>query len=212
MKFIYKIRYWLEWIALPTFAFLVFHLAGHGLKNLIGGEHNHSEILSIENFAGILILILLVWLWHRPFLKKWVPCAHTHCIGEKDTSSTPHIIAIIALCLHFFPEAGVRQIMWENFSENETVGILGVIGFASHFFVDVIVAFLISSYWNLKKYQILSLTFIVIVWLIAFHIGKSFFIFIPETAQGILFLISAFFLAMFVHVPHKPVSACGHKH
>jgi hypothetical protein len=211
MKTIYQIRYWLELIALPTFAFLVFHMTGHAMKDLVFENINLGNLqIFAENFAGIFLLILFVWLWHRPVLKKWVPCAHTHCAGEKDKSITPHIIAIIALCLHFFPEAAVREVLFEDFAKKEA--FIGLIGFISHFFVDVIVAVLISGYWKKRSSQILSFLFMAGIWVLAYYTGRTFFDFIPENLQGMLFLIGGFFLAMFVHMPHKPVSACEHSH
>jgi len=210
MKTIYQIRYWLELIALPTFAYLVFHMTGHGANEIFNNGLESTNPLNFENFAGFFFLILFVWLWHRPFLKKWVPCAHTHCAGEQDKSITPHLIAVIALCLHFFPEAAVREVLWENLAKKEF--FVGFVGFISHFFVDVIVAFLIASYWKNKTYQVLTFAFIAGFWLLAFKLGASFFDIIPGNIQGMIFLVGGFFLAMFVHLPHKPVSACGHNH
>ncbi len=210
MKTIYQIRYWLELIALPTFTFLVFHLTGHGANELLNNGLESESIFSFENFAGFLGLILFVWLWHRPFLKKWVPCAHTHCPGEKDKSALPHLIATLALCLHFFPEAAVREVLWENLAKKEA--IIGMTGFVAHFFVDVIVAILISQYWSQKIQRILSFLFMTGIWIIAFKTGGHFFDFLPKNIQGLVFLVGGFFLAMFVHLPHKPVSACGHNH
>ena len=45
MKTIYQIRYWLELIALPVFAFLVFHMSGHGIKDLI-----FTNIATLEQY------------------------------------------------------------------------------------------------------------------------------------------------------------------
>ncbi len=211
MKTIYKIRYWLELIALPTFAFLVFHMTGHAIQDLVLEKLNNETWKNFaENLAGIGLLIIFVWLWHRPFLKKWVPCSHTHCAGEKDSSAIPHLIAILTLCLHFFPEAAVREVLLKNFAEKEA--FVGLIGFISHFFVDVIVAVLISSYWQKPFQQIISFLFMAGIWILAYYTGQDFLNLIPEHWQGLLFLIGGFFLAMFVHMPHQPVSACGHKH
>lgn len=213
MNTLFKIRYYLEIIALPAFIYLVTHLSGHGLALLIEGHHEHGHgghagehhgfletFFTPEILSGILALILFVWLWHRPSLKKWVPCGHDHCHGELPVS---HVLATIALCLHFFPEASIRHELMHH--AEDTMSVLGLIGFGTHFLVDIIVAIALSSYWKTTYAFWLSLIAIAGVWVLAFFSADFLVAQIPETAEGILFIVSAFLLAMFVHKPHKPV-------
>ncbi|MCF7812530.1 hypothetical protein K9M59_02960 [Candidatus Gracilibacteria bacterium] len=232
MNTLSRFRYWLEIIALPVFLFLVIHLAGHGITIFLQGEspsHDHvhhlEESISAEDhgekepvlekffneevLSGILLMILFVWIWHRPALKKWIPCAHDHCHHHHD-GKTPHILAIVALCLHFFPEAGARQALLQNFHQGEIITLLGLIGFAAHFLVDVIVAVLISSYWKTFGRFWLSLGIITAFWFTALFFGQYIIHHIPPHAEGSLFLVSAFLLAMFIHMPHRPIQSCHH--
>ncbi len=219
-----KLRYYLEIIAVPVFVWLVAHLSGHGLMILLESGYDHAHhhgrhegrhgfdlpamlefFLTVEVLSGVLILLLFTWLWHLPALKKWVPCSHEHCHGEVPIS---HTLAIVALCLHFFPEAGVRHELFHGMMSGEMISILGVIGFSAHFFIDVIVALMVSSYWKTKQGFALSFGSIAVVWLVAFFTAEPFVDHIPTSAEGILFLMSAFLLAMFVHKPHHPVLNC----
>jgi len=197
-----KLRYYLEIIALPVFAYLVFHLSGHGVAVLTG--MHEAEIIS-----GVLLLILFTSLWHQPVLKKWVPCSHDHCHSELPI---PHFIATLALCLHFFPEAGIRHELLRGMLEGEVTSILGYVGFAAHLIIDVIVMIVISSHWKNKYMRGLSLLFILSAWLLAFFLaeqaGHAGHAHGEAGLEGWLFLVSAFLLAMFVHKPHKP-KACG---
>ncbi|MCF7906185.1 hypothetical protein K9L63_03305 [Candidatus Gracilibacteria bacterium] len=220
---IHRFRFYLEIIALPVFLFLVIHLSGHGIMTLLetgDHEHEHAETMAgtasgihdwieifftVEVLSGMLLLLFFVWLWHRPVLKKWVPCSHVHCHHKLEV---PHLLAIIALCLHFFPEAGVRHELLKNAFEGGMINTLALIGFAAHFLVDVIVAVLISSYWSTRRAQFLSFGSIALVWIIAFQAGQHIEELIPHMAEGVLFLVSAFLLSMFVHMPHRP-PVCG---
>lgn len=227
MNRLLQLRYYLEMIALPAFIFLVVHLSGHGMMVFLeGGEqshghHEHHEgvhekgfglheiiesIFTVEILIGILWLLLFTWIWHRPMLKKWVPCSHDHCHHKLPL---PHVFAIIALCLHFFPEAGVRHALLTEALGGSTLNIMGLIGFLSHFFVDVIVAIILSLYWKMVHARWISFLGIVCCWLVAFSIGEHIIEYLPETGESVLFLSSAFLLAMFVHKPHKPVIHCG---
>ncbi|MCF7917530.1 hypothetical protein K9L27_00805 [Candidatus Gracilibacteria bacterium] len=223
--FLFQIRYYLELIALPAFIFLVIHLSGHGLVALTEKNHDHEhheeihtgidfdihelaeKILTVEILGGILLLIFFTWLWHRPNLKKWVPCNHDHCHHKPEI---PHLLAIFALCLHFFPEAGIRYELLQKAFEGGILNILGLLGFGAHFLVDVIVAGLISSYWSTSWARWTSFGVIALVWLVALGVSESFMDTIPSSAEPILFLISAFLLSMFVHKPHKPIKECHH--
>ena len=79
-------------------------------EEVAGGHesHGHGEGLSIEYLlstevlGGILALILFVWLWHLPGLKKLVPCSHDHCHHK---TIWPHVAATVAFAFHWFPEA-----------------------------------------------------------------------------------------------------------
>ena len=212
-KFLSRIRFWFEIVALPAFAFLVMHLAGHGVSTLFENgapAHKHaSELLahffSVETGIGILLLILFVWIWHRPALKKWIPCSHEHCHHQVGI---PHVLAIVALCVHFFPEAGVRHSLLQNLQEGGLVNIVGAIGFVAHFFVDVIGAILLAIHFPKLETKIFVFSVIAVAWLTAFFIGKNFIEHLPAMAEGILFLASAFVLAMFVHAPHRPIRKC----
>jgi len=196
-KILLRLRYYLEIVALPVFAYLVFHLAGHGVASL---THVHE----LEIVAGVLLLVLFTWLWHTPALQKWVPCSHDHCHTELPLS---HVLAVIALCLHFFPEAGVRQELLHGAMEGEITSVLGYIGFAAHFLVDIIVMIVLSSYWKTGLGKIISFFFIVGMWLLAFYLAEEAGHAHEHGEAGYeawLFLISAFLLAMFIHKPHKP--------
>jgi hypothetical protein len=220
---LFKLRYYLEIIALPVFAWLVIHLSGHGLALFMEdghdhGHHNHSEhghgehhewfesmidqFFTTEFLSGIILLGLFVYLWHQPFLKKWVPCSHDHCHGKLKLS---HTLAIGALCLHFFPEAVVRHKILAEALHGEIFSFVGMFGFAAHFLVDIIIAIVISGYFKKQSQFWLSLSVITFFWLIAFFSAESFFVSISSGSEGVLYLISGFLLAMFVHKPHKPV-------
>ncbi len=211
-------RYYLEIIALPAFIFLVIHMSGHGISSLIEGDahnHNHSHehahpheelsmldsFLSIEVLGGIALMILFVSIWNLSALKKWVPCAHDHCHSKLKAS---HIFAIFAFCLHFFPEASIRYILLQKAIAGEMSSIAGIIAFAAHFLVDIIVAILLSSYWKNKKEFSLCLGFIITCWFIALWVGQNIAENVPPSAEIILFITSAFLLSMFIHKPHKP--------
>lgn len=184
------LRYYLEIVALPIFIILVIHLS--------------SEVVGL--WGGLLLTALFVWTWRQPQFKKWVPCSHEHC-HEKVIYS--HLLAIFALCLHFFPEAVIRQTFVENLDIRSIFSVTGLIGFFAHFGVDIIVAFFISSYWKTKKAQIFSFLGIAGIWILAFFASVSVEQIIPEDLEAILLLLSAFLLAMFIHKPHKPKIQCG---
>jgi hypothetical protein len=210
-----RVRYWLEMIALPAFVFLVIHLSGHAVMSFFGeDEHLHEEstasflekIFNTEVGVGILFLILFVWIWHRPQFKKWVPCRHDHCHAEKQM---PHLLAILAFCLHFFPEAGVRHALINQAMGGEISSIVGVVAFGAHFLLDILVMGMLAMYWETRNKQILSLLLMVGMWFGAFFFGENISFELAPSDQGGLFLFSAFLLAMFVHKPHRPKKQCG---
>lgn len=181
-------------------------------EELLHEDEHPFEISEIGHFfwnleftSGIFFLILFAWLWHQPSLRKWVPCTHEHCHSE---SQAAHILAIVAFCLHLFPEAGVRNALFDGAFGGEIIHALGWIAFAAHFLVDVIVILVLSSYFGTKKQFGLSLVVIAITWMVAFILGEQLTNNIPASAEAILFLVSAFLLAMFVHKPHRPVTEC----
>ncbi len=213
----FRLRFLFELLALPFFIFLVIHLAGHGSMLFFDAEHEHTHehdhsveaFFSEEILFGILFLIIFVGIWSLPALKKWVPCRHEHC--HTESSSPTHYLAIIAFCLHFFPEAGVRHEIFSSFSLSDFLSLSAAIGFFSHFLVDIIVAVLLVSYFSSRKKAVLTFAGIVLVWILAFFVGSRFFDLLPHLAEGFIFLLSAFLLAMFVHFPHFPKS-CGKCH
>jgi len=135
--------------------FLVVHLAGHGIGLFLeNAEHVHGEhaanFFSVETLIGVGALILFVWIWHRPTFKKWIPCSHEHCHHKIEI---PHLLAIIALCIHFSLRRGVRHALLQGLQTGGFINIIGAVGFVAHFFVDVIVAMLlafISKTWQQK--------------------------------------------------------------
>jgi hypothetical protein len=195
-------------------------LGGHGLTSLIGtpeklnSEHAETHIqtiefdwheavewlISLETLSGIWLLAIFVWVWHRPKLKKLVPCSHDHC---QHLAIWPHIFASMAFVFHFFPEAGIRQQLIANFQWGDFVTIAGLVGFLAHFFVDIVVIILLSSFWPEWWQKISSFTLLAGLWLLSFWVGTSFHWEELPVSEGVILLISAFLLAMFVHKPHK---------
>jgi len=206
-----RFRFFLELLALPFFIFLVAHLAGHGSMLLFESEHTHGaseSFWSEETLFGILFLVIFTGIWHLRAFRKWVPCQHEHCHIE---SSRAHFFAILAFCLHFFPEAGVRHELFSEFSANDALSISAMIGFVSHFLVDVIVAILLVSYFASRTKTLLTFGGIVLAWILAFFVGARFSEVLPGSAESAIFLVSAFLLAMFIHLPHPPKD-CGKCH
>lgn len=220
------LRFWLEIIAIPFFIFLVIHLSGHGMMTFFEGHHEHasnteiqidddhgesihnpdnfSEFFTEETVFGILLLLIFVWIWHRPALKKWVPCAHEHC----HESSWTHIAAIIAFCIHFFPEAEVRYSLLQNFDIHSLVSFSTLIGFGLHFSVDILVTLLLISYFPNVTKKIIALLVIIAIWIVALYTQNNILDLLPEAFEGIFYLVSGFLLAMFIHLPHKPKKHC----
>jgi len=206
-----KTRYFIEFISLPAFILLSTHLTSSALHKLMDiGKHNHlritehGHIFTIESAISVLVVAFFAWIWHQPKLKKFVPCNHEHCHGEQSVS---HILAIIALCLHFFPEATVRQHMISNMN-NSLMEIIVAIGFSAHFMVDVLVAILISSFWQKKWQYVVSLITIVSVWIIAFLLAHKSLEYQYIFTNPLILLLSSFLLAMFIHKPHKTDTSC----
>lgn len=204
----------MEIIALPAFIFLVLHLVGHAIVPLWeaiaehGHDHEaveHGHNVLQELLLGVPFLIVFVWIWQRPVFKKWIPCAHEHCHHGKKTT---HILAIGALCFHFFPEAGVRHLLIQQSLDSlDWISLIGLIGFAAHFLVDVFVSIAISSYWSTRLQFWMSFSIIASMWFLALCVGTTFVQHVHDISP-MLFFFSAFFLAMFIHRPHKPIQCC----
>lgn len=206
-KYLVRFRHYLELIALPAFAYLVVHMSGHGIALLAGEEHDHAHeaghgilesILTVEVLSGILLLLAFVWIWHRPFMRKFVPCAHDHCTHKHFW---PHIFATSAFVLHFFPEAGVRSALFESFDVSTFMSVAGLIAFTAHFLVDVIIAIMLSSFWGKKGFAV-SMVLISVLWVSALLVGHEAEEFLPIFAEGAVFLMGGFLLSMFIHKPH----------
>jgi len=71
--------------------------------------------------------------------------------------------------------------------------------------VDVIVAVIISSYWQNSRQFAISLIVISTVWIIAFLLADNFKVheFSPYL-EGALYIAGGFILSVFIHKPHKP--------
>lgn len=212
LVFLSRFRYFFEIIALPAFIFLVLHLAGHAIMPFFenGHDHTHHEhgvFMWQELFLGIPFLILFVWIWHRPFFYRWIPCTHEKCQHSPQTQIY-HWLAIGALCLHFFPEAGIRQMLLQEVVENFSWLHVGAwIAFASHFLVDIVVGISLSLHWKKNFWRLFSFLTIMALWITAFFVGETFMHSLEEWyLQTPILLGSAFVLSMFVHKPHKPLS------
>ena len=220
LKPLLQLRYWLEIVALPIFVFLVIHLAGEGFWSLLEGAHEHVSLHEEESFreslleffwskevlVGVLLCLLFIRLWRKTFLKKWVPCAHEHC--HHEVNKVPHVLAILVLCVHFFPEAGIRYSLLTEVQGGGFLNVLGVIGFLAHFLVDIIVMIFLSLYWKSRASSVISFFMIFFCWVVALLIGDQVISFFPESIEGGILLVGAFFLAMFIHMPHKPIASC----
>lgn len=209
-----KLRTALEWISLPLFAFLVVHMGGHGTFLLLepGHDHGHGDpheaggahelletILTAETLMGILLMLVFVWLWHRPFLRNLVPCRHTQCVHKTcpKTAIWPHLVATFAFVFHFFPEAHLRLEMLAH--PEELLSLAGIIAFGAHFLVDIIVGGMLSLYWPKRWQQGASFVGIAGVWAIALYSAQSNIELFHS--EGVLMLVGAFFLSMFIHWP-----------
>ena len=208
------VRYWLEIIVLPIFVFLVIHLAGEGFWRFFEIEPHDSledhfvltSLLNKELIVGLFLLLFFVVLWRKTFLKKWVPCAHEHCHHEENKFS--HVLAMVVLCVHFIPEAGIRYALLMNLYGDGVLNVLVGVGFVVHFFLDVIVMLFLSLHWKRRMYSVLSFLSLFMCWLLALYFGEMIMISISSAFEGVLLLVSAFLLAMFIHCPHKPVLDC----
>lgn len=170
-------------------------------------EHNeHHPFINTEVLGGVLLLIFFAWIWHRPALRKWVPCIHECC--DHDKVPWTHILATFAFVLHFFPEAEIRHNLLEGLSVESFITAAGLIAFAAHFLVDIIVGINLSLYWHRPIHTIVSFLVIVGAWVGAFMIGEHSSLEFHGTAEGILMLVSAFLLSMFVHKPHRTKPNC----
>lgn len=207
----FKLRTVLEWISLPFFVFLVVHMGGHGALSLFGGHHDHAphaeshtaheythgitSFLNEETLVGVLLLLVFVWAWHRPALARLVPCRHQAC---QHHSPWPHVLATVAFVFHFFPEAHLRAEFLHH-PEN-LLSLAGLVAFGAHFLVDVIVSATLSFYWPKNWQKILNFSLIVLFWSAAIwsaqqNIDGLHF-------EGLMSIIGAFFLSMFVHSPN----------
>ncbi len=201
-------RYILEMIAFPFFLFLVFHFGAHGTGSFMKSFESTKTILenfpAIKMIFGIFFLGLFTWIWHRPNFKRWIPCSHEQC---KEGTQYLHALATLAFCLHFFPEAVIRHELFN--SPDVMISTAAYIGFFAHFIIDVVTGIMLSTYWKETYQKILSIIFIIGTWLTAFFLRTNIFDFFPHQLEGIVLILGAFLLAMFVHLPHKPVVKCG---
>lgn len=224
MKHLASLRYYLELISVPVFAWLVIHLSGHGLMLLKEAEHGHEEagheaaetgehafslnldfILSAEVLAGVLALVFFVWLWHRKPLKRFVPCSHDHCHHK---SIWPHLLASVAFVFHWFPESTLRFELLNEFSAQSFANIVTALGFLSHFLVDIVVLVLLVTYWPHRWQKSLAFGIMLWFWVLSFWVGEKGGLNLTGAPEPMVMLISAFLLAMFVHKPHKPKPDC----
>jgi hypothetical protein len=213
----HKLRTLLEWFSMPLFALLIIHMSGHGFFLLTQPTHDHQHghdlehipesdtshtmfkeltetLFTQEVFIGILCFLLFVLVWHQKPMRKLVPCRHTHC---SHTAAWPHLFAMFAFVIHFFPEAHLRAQMLQN--PAELLSLAGLIAFGLHFLVDIIVGTTLSLYWPQKIHKIFSSIFLLSAWGGAFVVGQ-----LPldlPIAEGLILFIGAFFMAMFVHWP-----------
>lgn len=211
MKNLPQIRYYLEIISVPVFAWLVVHLSGEALSMLpqidahpVGYDHHElgwGELLSIEFLGGLMALALFILLWHQPFLKKLVPCSHDHCHHK---TIWPHLAATVAFVFHWFPESAVRYEVLSNFSIQDVTQMAAALGFASHFLVDILLVYLLSTFWPKFWQRLTSIGVMVVAWLGSFWLGEQGGLPLEGAAEPMVLLVSAFLLAMFVHKPHKP--------
>jgi hypothetical protein len=197
-------------LAFPFFAYLVFHFSAHGSGKILEQLHITSDFFPIplKMVLGLIFLLLFTWIWRRPALKRWTPCAHEHC---HEGTKYLHFFAIVSFCLHFFPEAVLRHEILSDLDWNnpEILPISALIGFSVHFVIDVVTGVMLSSYWQKISGKILSFVIISGVWGTAFFMNINIFDLFPLQAEGVILLLGAFLLAMFVHLPHKPVIKCS---
>ncbi len=205
-------RYYLEIITVIAFSYIVIHMSGHGVMMLsedhshhISHNHEHHEQISFigtifETSIGIGISALFVWLWQGTKLKSIIPCREDNTLIRNKKS---HIIAIIALCLHFIPESGVRHEVFDTYNQNEWMHILILIGFLAHIGIDIIIALHLSSYWGKKHERMLSFVGICIAWVLSIAFYEYVDISVSQIHEGVLLLFGGFILSMFIHMPHR---------
>ncbi len=204
MKFLRNLRYWLEIFSIPFFTLLIIHLSSHGLEGFL--EDIFSE--NILFILGIIFSFIFIALWNFSPLKKLVPCKHEHC---HNTTKIIHIFAICAFCLHFFPASILRSQLLAGFEWTSFISIVGLSGFFLHFLTDIIVTIILSLAFPKLWEKIISIIFISSAWGFAFFSPEIFFSYVSEINQSIIFIIGAFVLAMFIHLPHK-TKKCNDKH
>ena len=189
-----NLRYVLELISVPVFAFLAAHLSAEGFVHLFGLPHE-SELI-----VGAICLILFVYLWHTPWLKKLVPCNHSSCTHK---THWPHLAASFALVFHFFPESKIRHELIQNFEVSSFLDYLVSIGFITHFLVDLIIIISLSQFWK-KTWQKWT-SFLVMGggWIASFLLNHQNHFLLEIGEQPLFLILSAFLLSMFIHKPHK---------
>ncbi|NCP67323.1 hypothetical protein GW756_04445 [bacterium] len=174
-------------------------------------EHLELELLDLdfwlsgEVLGGLLVLLLFVWVWHRRPLKRFVPCSHDHCHHK---NIWPHLLASAAFVFHWFPESRLRFDLLSNFSAHNFESIVTAMGFLSHFMVDIMVMILLINYWPKRWQKSLALGLMLWFWVLSFWIGERGGLYLTGLSEPLVLLISAFLLAMFVHMPHKPKPVC----
>ena len=214
-RFFRYTRYILEIVSFPFFIYLVLHFSAHGSGGILSvyfaDFFTPNRLFITEKIIGVVLLCIFVYFWHRPYMKKMLPCSHEHChVGTKYL----HILAICAFVLHFFPEAILRHELIQVFIsdyKNNLIGIAGIIGFGAHFLVDVVTGIMLSLYFKESFMKIISFLFIASIWLIAFFIQTNVLELFSESFEGFVLIFGAFLLAMFVHLPHKPKFECTNK-
>ncbi len=212
MKNLLNTRYYLEIVSVPIFIFLTLHLINIFLSSFgsFSHDHDHShdnffsiivDFFSLQNLLAILILGLFVNVWHNPKMKNFVPCSHSVCTHKEKIG---HFLASLAFIFHLFPESIIRYQIISDFQTGDFLIILASVGFLTHFLIDIIIVFLLSSFFWRKNFQKLVSFFIFFIfWLFSLWVGKNGGMNLGNSLEPVLFLISAFLLSMFIHKPHK---------
>lgn len=122
-----------------------------------------------------------------------------------------HILASFFFVFHFFPESAIRYEFLVGFDYSSILSVFGLIAFLSHFLIDLIIIYMISSYWKKTSQKIISAITMIIIYIFSYYIGKTGGLDLHFLGDIEIFigLISAFALSMFIHIPEKPKKECG---
>ncbi|PID70108.1 hypothetical protein CSB37_03810 [bacterium DOLZORAL124_38_8] len=219
-KRLQTLRYVLEFMAFPMFFFLITHLVGHGILLLFEVHHQHGfqsygtqigwqelfeNLFTFETLLGFIGAVVIMIIWQKTKLKKFVPCNHEYCSIQTQWW---HLGAIVALCFHFFPEAFLRK----ELLANEHTHLFAQIGFFCHLIIDILVAGSISWAFSKTWQKISSFIVIATTWFAALYLAHSFNHFeVNPLVDAFIHLGSGFILGMFLHIPHKPKTcSCTH--